>query len=443
MADVYLTYAQADRASAQSVARALEKNGWSVAWDFESADDIADATEAALAEARAVVALWTPEASGARWVETEATLARKDARLVLARIGDARLPRRLRRDPVVDLTSWDGSAPGAAALVAAVEAVLEDRPPPPRSVAPTPVTAGKGRRAAVDPSKLLEGPRLELAGHEAEVYDLAWSADGLLLATASADRTARVWDAVAGRAVATLAGHTDEVNDVSLAPDGHGAATASDDGSVRLWAAPRWDQTRVLTHHAEPVYWVAHSPAGRLAASAAGDGLVTVWRAEGGKVEWEFGHEAGVSTARWLPDGTVLVSGDDEGDLNLWDVESGDLLRAFQAHDSAVADLAVSPTDTVVASSSEGGQLAAWDMVDGSMLWWASDLAGTVVGMAFSPDGEFLASADDEGITIWQARSGEPVAAIEDPAASRLEFAPNGQALAWASGRSVRVVTAG
>jgi WD40 repeat protein len=66
---------------------------------------------------------------------------------------------------------------------------------------------------------------------------VAFSPDGTRLATASDDRTVRLWDASSGESLLTLTGHTDEVWGVAFSPDGIRLATASDDQTVRLWDA--------------------------------------------------------------------------------------------------------------------------------------------------------------------------------------------------------------
>jgi predicted NACHT family NTPase len=66
---------------------------------------------------------------------------------------------------------------------------------------------------------------------------VAFSPDGGRVATASYDRTARLWDAASGKQLAVLKGHTDSVRSIAFSPDGSRLATASHDGTARLWIA--------------------------------------------------------------------------------------------------------------------------------------------------------------------------------------------------------------
>lgn len=76
-------------------------------------------------------------------------------------------------------------------------------------------------------------------GSEDQVWAVAFSPDNTLLATTSATGTVQLWDTVTRRSAASsLTGHHGDVNGVVFAPDGSLLATGSQDGTVRLWATP-------------------------------------------------------------------------------------------------------------------------------------------------------------------------------------------------------------
>ena len=103
------------------------------------------------------------------------------------------------------------------------------------------------------------------------VNGVAFSPDGRLLATASYDGTARLWDPATGDCLRTLTGHDDTVYGVAFSPDGRLLATASRDGTARLWDPATGERLRTLTGHDDWVNGVAFSPDGRLLATACAD----------------------------------------------------------------------------------------------------------------------------------------------------------------------------
>src|SRR5262249_24324084 len=119
-----------------------------------------------------------------------------------------------------------------------------------------------------------------LKGHDGWVGGIAFSADNKYLATASADRTVRLWAARRRTLLGTFRGHEDVVCAVTFSPDGRLLATGSFDHTVRLWSiTPRKAPPvrHVFKGHRGAVLAVAFSPDGKLLATGSIDGTVHLW----------------------------------------------------------------------------------------------------------------------------------------------------------------------
>jgi len=119
-----------------------------------------------------------------------------------------------------------------------------------------------------------------LAGHTSWVYAAAFSRDGERIVTASADHTARVWDAESGHLLATLTGHTARVNDAAFSPDGERIVTASQDKTARVWDAKTGLLLGTLTGHTDQVYRAAFSPDGKRIVTAGADNTARLYVAD-------------------------------------------------------------------------------------------------------------------------------------------------------------------
>ena len=119
-------------------------------------------------------------------------------------------------------------------------------------------------------------------GHTGAVNSAAFSPDGTRIVTASNDKTARLWDAKTGAALATLSGHTDTVWSAAFSPDGTRIVTASDDNTARLWDAKTGAALATLSGHTDTVNSAAFSPDGSRIVTASDDKTARLWDAKTG-----------------------------------------------------------------------------------------------------------------------------------------------------------------
>jgi WD40 repeat protein len=122
----------------------------------------------------------------------------------------------------------------------------------------------------------------------------------------------------------------------------------------------------------------------------------------GGELHTFTGHEGGVKTIAYSPDGKFLLSGGEDQTLKLWDVASGKELRTFIGHRDAVTSVAFSPDGRLAVSGSSDSTLRLWEVASGHELQTTESLGWKVTSVAFSPDGKFVASAaDDSQVKLW------------------------------------------
>ncbi len=131
-----------------------------------------------------------------------------------------------------------------------------------------------------------------LTGHTDAISSVSFSGDGLLLASASADRTVRIWEVASLKCVAVLTGHTDAVFSAVFHPDGKRLASAGRDRSIWLWDLATGQEVARLEGHADYVFSLAFSPDGTSLASGSGDGTVRIWDAESPALRYQARREA-------------------------------------------------------------------------------------------------------------------------------------------------------
>jgi WD40 repeat protein len=102
-----------------------------------------------------------------------------------------------------------------------------------------------------------------LTGHLGTIRSIAFSSDGLWIATGASDRAVRLWHADSGREKATLSGARDEISQVAFTRDGQSLIAADQAGCVRLWHVATGQELCDLDEDAGRVVRLLVSPSGR------------------------------------------------------------------------------------------------------------------------------------------------------------------------------------
>jgi WD40 repeat protein len=304
-------------------------------------------------------------------------------------------------------------------------------------------------------SVLGESPRiLQIFQHGDSVRWCEFSPDGKWLATASRDKTARVWDVLNGAPASPPIRHADAVRSVAFSPDGKWIVTASHDKTARVWEAGTGHPVSPPLLHEDWVLAASFSPDGTRVLTASRDEKAILWDAATGEIQsGPFRSENVFSVSpSFSPDGQRFLTVTDRFYVAVRDANTGEIMfppidtgtrtdRPYPTNHTFVNVALFSPDGEFILTgtgsillSRDRGVARVWSAKTGEPITHPMEHESAVFRAAFSEDGFRLATVDYQGtVKLWDARTGEQLGPglQEKGVPLHIAFSPEGSSLAF------------
>jgi ribosome assembly protein SQT1 len=272
------------------------------------------------------------------------------------------------------------------------------------------------------------GAGRELVGHRDTVNALAFSHDGLYLATAGLDGVVAIWRATDGVLACTLEGPSEAVNWLAWHARGHVLLAGSEDTTCWMWKVPEGECMQIFAAHAASVTCGGFSGDGKSIVTGSDDATVRVWNPRTGQVVHcvAIGAPQGIDDADGAvsclachASNPVAIFGLQDGRVQLLHIDKGTILAQWYEHASCVEAVAFCAQPAAESSATPALPLAASVALDGTMCVWDTNqlvlrhkLAHPegVSTMRWHPSAPLLATAGLDGVArVWDGRSGNLV----------------------------------
>lgn len=276
------------------------------------------------------------------------------------------------------------------------------------------------------------------------VGSVAISPDGRLLAAGSglppseeAASVATVWDIASRQQLATLSGHNRLVGSVAFSSDGRWLATGSCDGTAKLWDVATMKNVHTLKGHSDWIWSVAFSPDSHQLATASKDGSVKVWNTDAGSESLTIKKpNFDACSVAFSPDGRRLVTGTYKPDVCIWDLDSLKEVATLEGFAGAVWSLTNSPDGKILATGSWDGTVKLWEWATLQELTTLKGHTDRVDSISFAPDGKSLVSSGhDSTIRFWNLNKDYEKITLRGHTrmVHTLDFSPDSQQIASGS----------
>jgi WD40 repeat protein len=255
------------------------------------------------------------------------------------------------------------------------------------------------------------GSTVATLSHAKGVTDVAFSPDDSMVATASRDRTVKLWN-LEGGPIRTLP-HDAAVLDLAFSPDRRFLVSTTAAGSVYIWGLDHTGPPRVITTPGPER--IALSAEGDFGAFVGAGRFARVYDLSAGAHLYDLDHGSQVLSAAFGPHKELLATGSANWRAQTWDLRTGRRAYPLTGHFGRVVDVAVSPQGQFVGTASADGTARVWNIATrrGALQSILMGHTDQLHSIEFSPRGLYVLTASRDGTArVWLTDRGRPVSVL-------------------------------
>ncbi|ODV85506.1 hypothetical protein CANARDRAFT_7617 [[Candida] arabinofermentans NRRL YB-2248] len=282
-------------------------------------------------------------------------------------------------------------------------------------------------------------------GHTDLLNMLDCTVDGLWIATAAKDNTARLWkyneETDKFQCYAVFEGHISSVTAVGLprTPLSNSSSypkfiiTASEDLTIKKWTVPKpdgSDEVKVVKTsdytrraHDKMIHSIDISPNDDFLATASHDKLAKVWDLQGGETVGVLkGHKRPIYDISFCVYDRLIVTGSGDQTAKVWSLEDFTCVKTFQGQANAIQRVSFLSKNKFIVGAGADGLIKIWELSSGDCVQTLDNHDNRIWALCVKNDGEEFISADADGaITLWKDNTEESQAAEEQTRKVKVE----------------------
>ncbi|CAO2840509.1 unnamed protein product [Amaranthus hypochondriacus] len=262
--------------------------------------------------------------------------------------------------------------------------------------------------------------------HDGGCASILFEYNSSKLVTGGQDQSIKMWDTSTGLLSRTLHGCLGSVLDLTITQDNKTIIAASSSNNLYVWDVTSGRIRHTLTGHIDKVCAVDVSKvSNRHVVSAGYDRTIKSWDLQKGYCTKTIMYPSNCNAICFSVDGRTICSGHVDGNLRLWDIESGKLLSEVAAHSLAVTSISLSRNGNTILTSGRDNVHNLFDLrtleVYGTLRASGNRMASNWSRSCISADDNYVAAGSADGsVHIWSIQKADIVSTLKEHGSSVL-----------------------